>query len=134
MYQIFSCPVLQLSQYCCCYIEELEIVTDPVDVSQRIGTNVTLTCSSEGFQSENFIYMWTNSSDDIVYTEASPSGTSSLVFPAVRPSDAGEYRCIVQNEWGQQVTSRPANLQVEMPGINYVNELQLYYNYLLYIH
>ena len=97
-------------------IEELKIVTDPVDVSQRIGTSVILTCGSEGFQSENFIYLWTNSSDYPVYTEASSSGTSRLVFSAVGPSDSGEYRCIVQNEWGQQVTSNPANLQVEIPG------------------
>ena len=98
------------------YTEELRIVTDPADVSQRIGTNVTLTCSSEGFQSENFLYSWTNSSGHLVYTEASSSGTSSLVIPAVRPSDSGEYRCMVQNEWEQQVTSSPASIQVEIPG------------------
>ena len=97
-------------------IEELKIVTDPADVSQRIGTSVTLTCSSEGFQSENFIYLWINSSDHLVYTEASSSDTSSLIFPAVGLSDAGEYRCIVQNEWEQQVMSNTANLQVEIPG------------------
>ena len=109
----------------CINIEELRIVTDPVDISQRIGMTVTLTCSSEGFQSENFTYLWTNSSNYPVYTEASSSGTSSLVFPAVRPIDSGEYRCIVQNEWGQQVTSTPASIQVEIPG----NEFHfLYFN------
>ena len=98
------------------YIEELKIITDPVDVTQRIGATVTLTCSSEGFQSENFTYLWTNSSDYSVYTEASSSGTSRFVIPAVGLSDAGEYRCIVQNEWGQQVTSKSADIQVEIPG------------------
>ena len=104
----------------CIYIniEELRIVTDPVDVTQRIGTTVTLTCSSEGFQSENFIYLWTNSSNYPVYTEASSSGTSHLIFPAVGLSDAGEYRCTVQNEWGRQVMSNTANIQVEIPGMN----------------
>ena len=91
---------------------------DPLDVSARIGTNATLTCSSEGFQSENFTYSWTNSSNDVVYSEASPSGTSSLVFPVVRPSNSGEYRCIVQNEWGAQVISKRADLQVITPGKN----------------
>ena len=98
------------------YAEELKIVTDPLDVSARIGNNATLTCSSEGFQSENFTYSWTNSSNDVVYSEASSSGTSSLVFPVVRPSDSGEYRCTVQNEWGAQATSKRADLQVMIPG------------------
>lgn len=94
---------------------------DPLDTTPRIGTSVTLTCSSEGFQSQNFIYLWTNSSNNLVYSEASPSGNSSLVFPVVRPSDSGEYRCIVQNEWGEQVISKPAALQVMTP--NESNEL-----------
>ena len=89
---------------------------DPLDASSRIGTNATLTCGSEGFQSENFVYLWTNSSNDVVYLEASSSGISNLIFSVVRPSDSGEYRCIVQNEWGAQVTSEPANLQVMTPG------------------
>ena len=98
------------------HLEVLRIAMDPVDVSPRIGTSVTLTCSGEGFQSENFVYLWTNSSNDVVYLEASPSGTSNLVFPVVRASDSGEYRCTVQNEWGAQVASQPANLQVMIPG------------------
>ena len=77
---------------------------------------VTLTCNSEGFQSENFMYLWTNSLDYPVYRENSSSGISSLVFPAVGPRNSGEYRCIVQNEWGEQVTSRSASVQVEIPG------------------
>ena len=89
---------------------------DPLDASPRIGTNATLTCGSEGFQSENFVYLWTNSSNDVVYSEASPSGISNLVFSVVRPSDSGEYKCIVQNEWGAQVTSEPASLQLMTPG------------------
>ena len=89
---------------------------DPVDASPRIGTSVTLTCSGEGFQSENFIYLWIDSSDTLIYSEAPPSGTSNLMFPVARPSDSGEYRCIVQNEWGAQVTSEAANLQVMVPG------------------
>ena len=89
---------------------------DPQDVSPRIGTNATLTCSSEEFQSENFRYTWIDSSNSTVYTEASPSGTSSLVLSVLRQSDSGEYRCIVENEWGRKVTSRPANLQVVIPG------------------
>ena len=97
-------------------IEELNIVMDPVDASPRIGTSVTLTCSGEGFQSENFIYLWIDSSNNLIHSEASPSGTSNLVFLVARPSDSGEYRCIVQNEWGAQVTSEPANLQVMTPG------------------
>ena len=98
------------------HLEDLRIVMDPVDASPRIGTSVTLTCSSEGFQSENFVYLWTDSSNDEVYSEASPSGTSNLVFPVVRSSDSGEYKCTVQNEWGAQVTSQPASLQVMIPG------------------
>jgi len=52
----------------------------------------------------------------VIHTEASSSGTSTLVFPAVRQSDAGEYRCIVQNEWGRTVTSKSASLQVVTSG------------------
>ena len=89
---------------------------DPLDASPRIGTSVTLTCGSEGFQSENFIYLWTKNSSNLVYAEASPSGTSSLVLSVVRPSDSGEYMCTVQNEWGAQVTSQLANLEVVIPG------------------
>ena len=110
-----SCVIISMYAYVL-HLEELEIVTDPLDVSARIGTDATLTCSSEGFQSENFLYLWTNSSNDVVYSEASSSGTSSLVFSVVRPSDSGEYRCTVQNEWGAQVTSEPASLQVTVPG------------------
>ena len=98
------------------HLEELKIVTDPLDASPRIGTSISLTCSSEGFQLENFIYLWTNSSNDVIYSEASPSGTSSLVFPVVRPSDTGQYKCTVQNEWGARVTSEPASLRVKVPG------------------
>ena len=95
---------------CMYYVEELRITEDPVDASPRIGTSVTLTCGSEGFQSENFTYLWTKNSSNLVYTEASSSGTSNLVFSVVRPSDSGEYTCTVQNEWGAQVTSKPAYL------------------------
>lgn len=89
---------------------------DPHDINPRIGTSATLNCVSEGFQSENFMYIWTNSSNDVVYTEMSSSGSSTFVFSAVGPSDSGEYRCIVQNEWGAQVTSQSANLRVVIPG------------------
>ena len=89
---------------------------DPRDASPRIGANATLTCRSEGFQSENFVYLWTNSSNDVVYTEASSSGSSSLVFSVVRPNYSGEYRCTVENEWGAQDTSKTASLQVMVPG------------------
>jgi len=62
------------------------------------------------------MYLWTNSANNVIYTEALSSGTSNLVFPAVRQSDAGEYRCIAQNEWGRNVTSNSGNLQVVTPG------------------
>jgi len=97
------------------YIEEIEIVTDPEDTMQTLGTSVTLSCSSEGFQSENFVYTWTRL-NQVVLVEAVSSGTSNLDFLAVKTSDAGDYVCTVENEWGTQVTSRPATLQVIIPG------------------
>ena len=48
--------------------------------------------------------------------EATSTGTSNLELEAVRTADAGEYVCMVENEWGAQVTSRSAILQVAIPG------------------
>ena len=48
--------------------------------------------------------------------EAISTGTSNLVLEAVRMADAGEYVCMVENEWGIQVTSQSATLQVTTPG------------------
>jgi len=97
------------------YIEEINIVTDPQDTTLTLGTSITLSCSSEGFQSENFLYTWTRSGQ-VVLVEATSSGTSNLVLSYVKITDAGEYICMVMNEWGVQVTSRSATVQVTTPG------------------
>ena len=74
----------------------LGITTHPHSRHTKIGSSVTLTCSSSMISSD-VTFSWTHNGTTIRTQSSTNSDTSRLTISNVRYSDSGSYVCIVRS-------------------------------------
>ena len=86
----------------------VKIVSQPTDITLKSGKEAQFTIGIEG----NASLQWQFSFDGNAWTDISGANSSTYTIDSVAASNAGKYRCIVENN-GEKIESSQATLSIE---------------------
>ena len=88
-----------------------KILHEKVDIGKGKTASLTVMATGISTKENNFKYQWKRN-DTSFPDKVSNINESMLIIPNVSESDAGQYYCIVTNEWDRSVDSEYVTLTV----------------------
>ena len=110
---LLKTQMLSYGNYCIAVDEPPRINDHPESlIDVRPGQPVSFTVHATGTEPLNFQWQWKRAgSKEWQPCDVDGSGGAEVTIPSVQNSDEGQYRCVVKNNAGSQI-SKPAKLEV----------------------